>query len=528
MDMNNIDSTHGSTYETAGLHRARDPGSGAFSPYHSSITRASMPIPAGSELLASYGDDWIPDVPGAQVTLDPQMDEADAFFYNDYLPFIQKHDAELPNEMKQALWDFTSNTFPVYNQAMTNLPRFSWSEVEEFIHNPNAIVRKKPQEEEEDDDDDEISISRYFLQKSYMRSLEWLQTHPNSYCQDHLRPHKSTIPQAGRGAFATRDLPVGTVVGYSPLIHIGKDGRAILDIEYTDVYQKGTRHMYDLILNYSFGHPNSTLLLTPYGGMVNYINHASGSKANVKVRFPDKELVAHKPEWLEKDPEFFHHAIDKIGLSFEYVALRDIAIGEEVFMDYGPVWERAWEKHLQTWQPIENAGSYVHSTEWDEPFLRTVDELKLNPYPGNLQTMCIRSYTILQDDGGAVYVDIEDDDAVRTDRWHCDVMARRGNEDDGYVYDVNLLTDIPQTNEDGEEDEEAESELVWVYIRDMDANAVMLTDKSFTADWHLPNAFRHYIQIPDDVIPEPWLNGPDPYELGQDDEDNGDDDEEDD
>ena len=69
-------------------------------------------------------------------------------------------------------------------------------------------------------------------------------------------------------------------------------------------------------------------------GMVNYINHNSKSP-NVKVRWPDKELIAHKPEWLHKDADFLRHTIQKIGLSFEYVALRDIAEGEEIFMDYG-------------------------------------------------------------------------------------------------------------------------------------------------------------------------------------------------
>jgi hypothetical protein len=87
-----------------------------------------------------------------------------------------------------------------------------------------------------------------------------------------------------------------------------------------------------LIINYSFGHRNSTVLLTPYGGMVNYINHQK-QRANVKVRWPNGEKVAHKPSWLtEKTPESLKHTIEKIGLSFEYVALRDIEEGEEVFM----------------------------------------------------------------------------------------------------------------------------------------------------------------------------------------------------
>jgi hypothetical protein len=38
----------------------------------------------------------------------------------------------------------------------------------------------------------------------------------------------------------------------------------------------------------------------------------------------------------------------------------------------------------------------------------------------------------------------------------------------------------------------------------------------FSADWHLPNAFRHIIKIPDDVMPEAWRNGPNDYVLPED------------
>lgn len=99
----------------------------------------------------------------------------------------------------------------------------------------------------------------------------------------------------------------------------------------------------DLLINYSFGHRNSTLHLTPYGAMVNYINHKSandGDGPNVRVQWPTKELVAYKPDWLSKDIEFLRDSIDKIGLSFDYVALRHIKEGEEVTMDYGDEWVR--------------------------------------------------------------------------------------------------------------------------------------------------------------------------------------------
>jgi hypothetical protein len=199
-------------------------------------------------------------------------------------------------------------------------------------------------------------------------SLEFLRK--EGKCQDHMRPDISTIPHAGRGAFATRDLPEGTVVGYSPLIHMAVRGEQILTVVYNGESEHGmdrfefrdvdydeeenldesiesakkNENRYtkpDLVVNYSFGHRNSTLLLTPYGAMVNYINHKSandGDGPNVRVQWPDREMVAHKPSWLSEDLNFLRDSVDKIGLSFDYVALRDIKEGEEITMDYGDEW----------------------------------------------------------------------------------------------------------------------------------------------------------------------------------------------
>merc|ERR1712176_1041473 len=49
--------------------------------------------------------------------------------------------------------------------------------------------------------------ARYWADKGKV-SLEFLQK--EGKCQDHIVPGISTIPHAGRGAFAARDLPKGT------------------------------------------------------------------------------------------------------------------------------------------------------------------------------------------------------------------------------------------------------------------------------------------------------------------------------
>jgi hypothetical protein len=214
--------------------------------------------------------------------------------------------------------------------------------------------------------------TRYWADRGKV-SLEFLQK--EGKCQDHIRPDISKIPHAGRGGFASRDLPKGTVVGYSPLIQVAVKAEQAMEVIYNGESEHGMdrfefrdvgydqiedldeliesasthKNRYskqDLVVNYSFGHRNSTLLLTPYGGMVNYINHKSahdGDGPNVRVQWPDREMVAHKPDWLGKDLDFLRDSIDKIGLSFDYIALRDIKEGEEITMDYGDEWVSSFD-----------------------------------------------------------------------------------------------------------------------------------------------------------------------------------------
>lgn len=39
---------------------------------------------------------------------------------------------------------------------------------------------------------------------------------------------------------------------------------------------------------------------------------------------------------------------------------------------------------------------------------------------------------------------------------------------------------------------------------DVPRDLIIMVDVPYTTDMHLPNAFRHYIAIPDDMFPEAW------------------------
>lgn len=464
LEMNNIYSTHGSIYDTAGLHRSRDPGSGAFSPYHSSQTTAKFAIKAGNELFAAYGDHWIPEIPGAIITFNENMDNADEFL-DEYVAWVSKMKNEgLTPEIAESLWNLTSKEFPYASRILGALPQQEYKVVEAELQ-----LKTEP------------STTRHFVRQIGVQTTEWLKE--NGKCQDHMRPGRSTIAQAGRGAFASRPLPKGTVVGYAPLVHIG-NAREILNIHYDLPEGKGYSQE-DLIINYSFGHKNSTMILTPYGAMVSYINHHR-ERANIKVQWPDKELIAHKPEWLSMNVEFFSNTHEKIGLSFDYVALRDLEEGEELFMDYGDEWIAAWDAHVAKYTPEQGSETYKHITEWTELYLRTREEQSATPYPKNLATLCFPSYKS-DGNGGFTFIPI-----LRKghDRVYCDVLTREelsGN--NRYQYTVIMhLGHGPVT------------------ISNVTQEGIQLVDRIQSADWHMEGAFRHEMAVPDDVFPDTWKN----------------------
>ena len=176
-----------------------------------------------------------------------------------------------------------------------------------------------------------------------------------------------------RGLFAKRKLASGEVLTSSPMIPVHRNETAMDDGRRTQ-----------LLLNYMFGHPASSLLWLPQAPLILAANHhaahdratgekTSGSKgANAKVRW-------HRDEYTDAQAagksltrrQQFHHAelleMDSaevagkhgMGLMIDLVATRDIGEGEEVLLDYGPAWDDAMHVHILHWNgAVSNAKMY--------------------------------------------------------------------------------------------------------------------------------------------------------------------------
>ena len=90
------------------------------------------------------------------------------------------------------------------------------------------------------------------------------------WCVDQLRPGQSLLRDAGRGAFARRDLPAGTVVAPVPVLTVSRQSLLSSSSSSLPKKKKRTQRM-ELLLNYCWGHPESSLLLYSYGPLVKYV-----------------------------------------------------------------------------------------------------------------------------------------------------------------------------------------------------------------------------------------------------------------
>ena len=136
------------------------------------------------------------------------------------------------------------------------------------------------------------------------RSVEWLVE--NGRCVDNIRPGRSNLPFAGRGAIAQRFIGRGEIVVPVPLIQI-------MNTDLLTLWKKVQNDKGDwdkvpvgkqLLLNYCFGHDESSLLLCPITNAI-LINHCSNRTKecgkdgpNAEFRW-DTEFDKDTKRWLE-------------------------------------------------------------------------------------------------------------------------------------------------------------------------------------------------------------------------------------
>lgn len=382
----------------------------------------------------------------------------------------------------QSAWKAKSRTLGAFNVSNTE------AELNELQHKYNS--------------------SLFQLRRSQTaRSQHWLEQ--QGVCVDHLREGTSTLSMAGRGAFATRALSKGTIVAPMPMIHIPYDYRLDMyaltrDGNGNKVVEEPKRVVgKQLLLNYCYGHAESTMLLCPYGSDVNIINH-NRTLANVRLQWADATRGVHNASLLDQSVAHIYANYNRVALSMELVATRDIAKGEEIFLDYGDEWEAAWQHHVQSWRPHSDSYSAGHWNADKATRLRTVFEQLGYPYPPNIELKCDQAFLMeYKPIWQPLLNEANSSEALEAyRRWTtemlapCDVLRMRYDGHRVLYTTVIKRLDTPNflKNENYE------------LMVDVPREAFFFVDQPYTSDTFLPNAFRHAIMIPDELFPEAWKN----------------------
>jgi hypothetical protein len=320
------------------------------------------------------------------------------------------------------------------------------------------------------------------------------------YCLDNIREGPSTIEGAGSGAFATRRLKQDTIITPAPLVQI-------MDRSVFNYDPSSGNATSQLLLNYCFGHRKSALLLCPTTHLT-LINHNS-ELPNAKIRWSKSSQNR-----VDGDTNYRTRGLDEMSvdftsvgtfntkIAFEVVATKDIEVGEEIFLDYGPEWEKAFLDHKRLWSPPSEPG-YIPPTQLNQinsPIALSKDLPMYYQYECQMEPNLIESET--SDDVGLDYLESPQ---VWPDRW---------SENDYKLYGENAFIfwypcSIVAVNDDGTFQAHVFSKRGSVVTKirkwkNIPREAIRFANAWFQSDQHLQSAFRHYIPIPDTMFPFRW------------------------
>ena len=498
--LTNADWNHSLAYrrpawgETAGLAH---PGRGASSPYFDVTLSATEKIPAGMEIFINYGDNWNSeeekdDKSNEELLLEDhsKIDET----IDKMIAFFEKHQEALDPQSKEDIYKFLIQDV-LYAAAgkkkgklISSLLPETADELKEVKENGGAMKLSFP---------------------NVMRSRSWLEKY--GICMDNIRPGPSTIPHAGRGAFATRPIKAGTTVAPLPLIHLADSEILKMyplvrmeDEEKEEYFVREAKSQptgTQLLLNYCLGHPDSRLLFFPSGAGFGFVNHSP--EPNAKLVWSDHPN--NKLHWLDLKPKLLHREENEhLGLMMEVVATKDIAEGEEITINYGPEWVAAWNEHVTKWQALSDSGAVgswsLRSLDYNNMFLDKPFPLNEEEHPENLMIKC---FLVVKRPEGESPVNSEGDKVriwADTDR-----TIRSENLFDCFLSEVQEVTTDGKRSWNYTVQWDGKSGTTWV--KHVPQKAIIFVDKPGTSDQHMADSFRHYIGIPDDIFPKgPWRN----------------------
>eukprot|EP00986_Skeletonema_menzelii_P001704 scaffold463_cov135-Skeletonema_menzelii.AAC.13 len=497
----------------SGYDETTSPGRGAFTLHHNLTLIAVDKITAGSEIFLDFGAEYsgYEDTTKANIDDYRKMDEA----IEKMLVFFNKHAENIGEKAADEVYQFMKNdvldlTAEARAPAARSLLPPTYHGLQEIIDKGGSALVTYP---------------------SVVKDVDWLKN--NAYCQDNLVVGVSEIEHAGRGAFTKRDMKKGEVVAPMPLVALNYGRKALAIEQYLneageEVDSDDSSEDFDedgvtkkvktqQMLNYMLEHPKSSVLFFPAGPLVPYINHG-GQEANVKMIWSTKPWSHVKA--TQSVPVEELSGVGSVDFILELVATRPIKKGEEILLDYGESWAKAWKKHTDEWKKNKNKvtlssamvlNEKYHSTNNAEPFPPSSEDGS-GFGNGNVALQCLLLYDEdkverrRNEDGTRTKVypwiphpananRLKTDSAIRSiNRGGCRIVERSGDDTSGYRYVVQ-----PESNPD-------------ILVKNVPQSAIRFVDLPYRSPHHDETAFRHPIGFPDTIFPAAWKDLPDGHE----------------
>jgi len=200
------------------------------------------------------------------------------------------------------------------------------------------------------------------------------------------------------------------------------------------------------------------------------------------------------------------HEVKHAGLSFDVVALRDIEEDEEVLIDYGIEWERAWLDHVANYDSPRRG--YVPAFEMNAQAdlqIKTTSEANYESIDGilthcrrHMVDLLLRQKHVIPEDEDP---EIEPEQVNDEECYPCRVVHR--NHNDSYIAEV--ITRVTVNHPSGMWEVNVDS--VEFVLFNAPRDTFIFEDAYYARDHHQDWSFRHDMRVPDEMFPDVWRRG---------------------
>lgn len=530
-------------YQDSLVNRYHDPGAGAFSYSRGREFTVLRDVDAGDELFLSYGycehDDRVPSWT-ENIFMPPDFDEA--------ARLVSK---QVAHPDRSILFTKDSEELIVPPNTTSLVAALLPQNRQEFEHIQSNV-----------DTNDLEALALFLAVYKGLNTKTVDEIRRDGMCMERMKPGTSTIPQAGQGGFAQFPIRKDEMIVPSPVLHImDKDVLALFNTS-TD-----ERIGMQLLVNYCMSHPESSVLLCPDTNAL-LINHCSTRMKDWEQYCPNGPNAEARwaSGWDSTSDKWRQMSLDELdqqqarGLALEIIALRDIQPNEEVFLDYGPEWEEAWQAHVAAWKPPAetarlNAKTWISAEEANQlPSAPIMDDLishdlrktKVHDY---LFTACqykpghedMKKAYRIPAGGNATHtetdeialvdwVDLSDGEILGTysddgsrfvyrgngyqnhrdySHWPCAVLIPENDEGDNadLTYTVRILRSPSVKRKEDRQIQPWEESDVPRILSKYPRDSIHYFVVSYQSDQHLPGVFRHPMGFPSkEHFPEQWKN----------------------